>query len=159
MSTCMLGYAPRSRRAVIDNCETGIPQSPLRDELQRLTAPLAMQSAGSTASRRSRQAWRRTPPPATREWCAETHDESNRKILPYAAERPVSDMSIAGHRPAILLYNHSSSPSGAVHLEQRARRAATGGYSGGGCRGLLPVDRDRRRRRAGATESSEKDAF
>ena len=30
-------------------------------------------------------------------------------------------------------------PRGArVHLEQRARRAATGGYSGGGCRGLLP---------------------
>jgi hypothetical protein len=27
-----------------------------------------------------------------------------------------------------------------VHLEQRARRAATGGYSGGGCRGLLSLD-------------------
>jgi hypothetical protein len=60
-------------------------------------------------------------------------------------------MSIAGHRPTILLYNHSISPSPGVHLEHRACRAATGGYSGGGCRGLLPLDRDRRRRHAGAT--------
>src|SRR5437762_8461079 len=66
----------------------------------------------------------------------------------------VSDMSIAGHRPTILLYNHSISPSRGGDLEQRARRAATGGYSGGGCRGLLPLNRDRRRRHAGATESS-----
>ena len=54
---------------------------------------------------------------------------------------------------------HSVSPSLGVHLEQRARRAAIGGYSGGGCRGLLPLNRDRRRRHAGATESSQKDAF
>src|SRR3974390_2616646 len=47
----------------------------------------------------------------------------------------------------------------AVLLEQRACRAATGSYSGGGCRGLLPLNRDRRRRYAGATESSQKDAF
>src|SRR5258708_2056333 len=68
-------------------------------------------------------------------------------------------MGIAGHRPTIVLYNHSISPSMGGHLEQRARRAATGSYSGGGRRGLLPLNRDRRRRHAGATESSQKDAF
>jgi adenylate cyclase len=36
-------------------------------------------------------------------------------------------------------------PEPGVHLEQRPYRAATGGYSRGGCRGLLPLDRDRRR--------------
>jgi hypothetical protein len=46
-------------------------------------------------------------------------------------------MGIAGHRPTIVLHEHSISPSPGVDLEQRARRAATGGYSGGGCRGLL----------------------
>jgi hypothetical protein len=40
-----------------------------------------------------------------------------------------------------------------VHLEQRAGRAATGGYSGGGCRGLLSLDWDRRRRHAGLSRS------
>ena len=72
---------------------------------------------------------------------------------------PISDVGIAGHRPTILLYNHSISPSPGVDLEQRARRAATGGYSGGGCRGLLPLNRDRRRRHAGATESAQKRRF
>src|SRR6266403_2127744 len=46
-----------------------------------------------------------------------------------------------------------------VHLEQRARRAATGGYSGGGCRGLLPLDRDRRRRHVGDIIIDENDIF
>src|SRR5258707_15765754 len=67
---------------------------------------------------------------------------------------PFRTWGIAGRRPTIVLYEHSISPSRGRHLEQRARRAATGGYSGGGCRGLLPLDRDRRRRHAGATESS-----
>src|ERR1700748_179598 len=60
----------------------------------------------------------------------------------FTQPRPVSNMSIAGHRPAILLYSIQF-PEHGVHLE-RARRAATGSYSGGGCRGLLPLNRDRR---------------
>jgi hypothetical protein len=51
----------------------------------------------------------------------------------------VSDTSIVRHRPIIVLYELFSSPKG-VHLEQRARRAAPGGYPCGGCRGLLPLD-------------------
>ena len=43
----------------------------------------------------------------------------------------------------IQFHRHSFSPSLGVQVEQRARRAATGGYSGGRCRGLLPLDRDR----------------
>ena len=54
--------------------------------------------------------------------------------------------------PQFCYIDHSISRASGCHLEQRARRAATGGYSGGGCRGLLPLDRDRRRRHAGATE-------
>ncbi len=67
---------------------------------------------------------------------------------------PFRTWGIAGRRPTIVLYEHSISPSRRVHLGQRASRAATGGYSGRGCRGLLPVNRDRRRRHTGATESS-----
>jgi adenylate cyclase len=52
----------------------------------------------------------------------------------------------SAHNSAIQPFNFPE-PRG-VNLEQRARRAATGGYSGGGCRGLLPLDRDRRRRGA-----------
>ena len=39
-------------------------------------------------------------------------------------------MGIAGHRPTILLYNQFNFPASlGVRLEQRARTAATGGYS------------------------------
>ena len=55
----------------------------------------------------------------------------------------VSDVSIAGHRSTIVLYELLGFAEPGVHLEQRARRAAPGGYSGGGCRGLLPLDRVR----------------
>src|SRR3984893_18278140 len=37
----------------------------------------------------------------------------------------------------------SRCPSRRQHLERRARRAASGGYFGGGCRRLLPLDGDR----------------
>jgi hypothetical protein len=74
---------------------------------------------------------------------------------PYREPRPVSDVGIAGHRPTIVLYEHSISPNLGAHLEQRAGRAA-GGNSGGGCRGLLTPDRDRRRRHTGATETRER---
>ena len=56
-------------------------------------------------------------------------------------------------------YACSTSLSIGVSREQRECRTAIGGNSGGGCRGLLPFNRDRRRRNGGATKSAQKDAF
>jgi hypothetical protein len=57
----------------------------------------------------------------------------------------VSDVGMAGHLPTIVLSKHSISPSPRVHLEQRACRAATGGYSGGAALAHLGRDAEARK--------------
>src|SRR6266566_4555991 len=87
---------------------------------------------------------------------------ANRKTCAHSeffAFSPISDVGIAGHGSALVLYKQWISPSRGMRYEQQAHRAATGGYSGGGCRGLVSLDRDRRRRHADATERSSKNAF